>query len=80
MRVGFAGKTGHPYSSVARMLAEAGEFAPEDLTADVLKAWLKAHPERARNLIAKNRSYIFFRDLENLDPKTRGQSVPPASN
>ena len=69
MRVGFAGKTGHPYSSVARMLVEAGEFAPEDLTADVLKAWLKAHPERARNLIAKNRSYIFFRELENLDPK-----------
>ncbi|MBB4304296.1 membrane-bound lytic murein transglycosylase A [Rhodobium orientis] len=68
MRVGFAGKTGHPYSSVARMLVEAGEFAPEDLTADVLKAWLKAHPERARRLIAKNRSFIFFRELTGLDP------------
>ena len=33
MRVGFAGKNGHPYRSIGKILVERGLFALEDVTA-----------------------------------------------
>jgi membrane-bound lytic murein transglycosylase A len=47
MRVGFAGKNGHPYRSIGKILVERGLFALEDVTAQALKDWLADHPEDA---------------------------------
>lgn len=68
-RITFAGKSGHPYTSVGRLLIEEGIFRrPEDLTADVLAAWLRANPAEADRLMRRNRSYIFFEEVAGLDP------------
>jgi peptidoglycan lytic transglycosylase A len=64
VRLGFAGKNGHPYSSIGKLLVERGEGRPETMTMAGVKAWLRADPARARALLHENRSYVFFRELE----------------
>lgn len=64
LRVGYDGKTGHPYTAIGRILIDRGEIAREDMTADRLAAWLKAHPDEAGALMAQNRSFVFFRPLD----------------
>ncbi|WP_269584784.1 murein transglycosylase A [Roseibium sp. Sym1] len=66
MRVGYAGKTGHPYTGIARLLVERGEGTPEDFTMSGTRAWLEAHPEERDALFRKNRSYIFFREVTEV--------------
>lgn len=68
MRVGYAGKTGHPYTSVARVLVDRGEGTPEQLTMAGLRRWFKAHPDRRDALLRQNRSYIFFREVPIAGP------------
>ncbi|SHM88334.1 murein transglycosylase A [Roseibium suaedae] len=68
MRVGYAGKAGYPYTSVAKVLVDRGEGTPEELTMSGLRRWFKAHPDRRDELLRQNRSYIFFRDVPIADP------------
>jgi membrane-bound lytic murein transglycosylase A len=63
VRLGFAGKNGHPYTSIGKLLVERGEGRPETMTMEGVKAWLRADPERGRALMAENRSYVFFHEL-----------------
>ena len=69
MRVGYAGKTGHPYTSIARVLVERGEGTPEQLTMSGLRQWLADHPDKRDDLFRQNRSFIFFREIV---PETAG--------
>lgn len=64
VRVGFDGRNGHPYTAIARVLAEQEGLKPAEMTADRLVAWLRAHPDRAPEIMRANRSYIFFRQVE----------------
>ncbi len=66
MRVGYAGKTGHPYTGIARLLVTRGEGTPEDFTAAGLRSWLEAHPEERDQLFRQNRSFIFFREVDEI--------------
>ncbi|MDB5512484.1 MAG: lytic murein transglycosylase [Enterovirga sp.] len=68
VRVAYAGRNGQPYTSVARLVMERLGVRPADMTADVLTDWLKSNPTEARELLRRNRSYIFFRLAEELDP------------
>lgn len=70
VRVTFAAKSGHPYFSVARLMIECGVAAsPAEATADALRAWLEAlAPQERRAALARNRSYIFFREAPVDDP------------
>ena len=69
LRLSYAAKAGHPYTSIARVLCERTGTAPADMTADKLRAWLEANPDDAGELMRQNRSFIFFRLHEGLDPK-----------
>jgi membrane-bound lytic murein transglycosylase A len=63
IRLGYAAKNGHSYTSIGKLLAERGEKPPQGLTMEGLKWWLRADPERGRKLMQENRSYVFFREL-----------------
>jgi membrane-bound lytic murein transglycosylase A len=63
VRLSFAGKNGHPYTSIARLLVERGELAPNAIDMERVKAWLRADPKRGRALMQENESYVFFRVL-----------------
>ncbi|TYC54173.1 transglycosylase [Rhodobacterales bacterium] len=68
MRVGYAGKSGHPYTGIGRLLVERGEGTPEDFTMAGIRGWLAVHPKRRDALFRENRSYIFFREITDAAP------------
>lgn len=68
MRVGYAGKTGHPYTGIARLLVQRGEGTPEEFTMSGLRRWLIEHPDERDELFKENRSYIFFRKVMDIGP------------
>lgn len=79
VRLGFAGKNGHPYISIGKRLVERGEGRPEQMTMEGVKAWLRADTMRGRALMQENRSYVFFRALdgeEGRDGPLGAEGVP----
>jgi membrane-bound lytic murein transglycosylase A len=64
MRVGFAGKTGHPYTAIGKKLVEQNALPLEQAGMAGLKAWLYTHPERVGEILGLNQSYIFFEEIE----------------
>ena len=78
LRVGFAGRNGHPYRSIGKLLIERGVFG-DDITADALRDWLREDPERGRAVMNENPSYVFFapRDGEAGPIGTLGCPVTP---
>lgn len=67
-RVGYAGKSGHAYSSIGRLLIEAGEIPKSEMSMVTLREWLKMDHSRAAHWMARNRSYIFFSRLQDANP------------
>lgn len=67
-RISYDGKTGHPFTPVGRLLIESGEMRREDVTADAIADWLRADRVRGRRMMNRNRSFIFFRLVEDSDP------------
>ena len=67
LRVNFAGKNGHPYTSIGKLLIERGELEPENASLDGLLDWLRANSGRGRLLMWENRSYPFFRVLSDAE-------------
>ncbi|WGH80284.1 MltA domain-containing protein [Jannaschia ovalis] len=63
MRVGHAGKNGQPYVSIGKLSVERGVFGP-GITADALKDWLRADPDRGHAVMNENPSYVFFEILD----------------
>ncbi len=63
VRLGYAAKNGHSYTSIGKLLAARGQGRPKDLTMEGLKTWLRADPARGRTLMQENKSYVFFREL-----------------
>lgn len=66
-RVAFAAKNGHDYSSAGRAMMRAGVLTPAQATADGIKDYVRANPERGQQFLAANKSYIFFREVMGLD-------------
>jgi membrane-bound lytic murein transglycosylase A len=72
LRLTYAGRNGLPYTSIGRLLVEAGEIEAEAMTLARLKQWVRdagqAPGQAGRSLMQRNRSYIFFTANEALDP------------
>lgn len=67
-RLTYAGRNGHPYTSIGRLLVEQGEISLPEMSLERLMGWLRADPVRGRALMERNRSYIFFALEPMLDP------------
>lgn len=67
-RVTYAGKNGHPYTSVGRAMIDDGHLPAEGLSMQTMVAWLKADAERARPYLWRNESFVFFAPLEGDAP------------
>ncbi|MDQ1924378.1 murein transglycosylase A [Massilia pseudoviolaceinigra] len=68
VRVAYADQNGHPYKAIGRWLIEQGELTSLEATAQGIKAWIAAHPERRQELFNANPSFIFFREERLPDP------------
>ncbi|WP_458094812.1 murein transglycosylase A [Roseomonas sp. WA12] len=66
-RLGYAGKNGHPYVPVGRLLIERGALTRETVSMQTIRAWLAAAPAaEARALMEANPSWVFFRWRDDL--------------
>lgn len=77
LRVGYAGKNGRPYASIGRMLVDWGEMTLAEASADRIKQWVRDHPDRARELLAANESYVFFEQRADDGLGPRGAQGAP---
>ena len=69
MRVAYAGKNGHPYRSIGQELIRRGA-SMADVSAQDIKAWVRANPGPGRALLNSNPSFVFFRRLDDLPPES----------
>lgn len=71
VHIGFAGKNGHPYVAIGKTLRDMGELTGS-ITAPKIRAWLKANPTRADEILHSNPSYIFFKESAEEAPGAFG--------
>ncbi len=70
VRVGYADQNGRPYRSVARVLIDRGELAPERASMQAIREWGRRHPAELPALLDENPSYVFFREVPAPAPGT----------
>ncbi|WP_232429410.1 murein transglycosylase A [Noviherbaspirillum autotrophicum] len=68
VRVAYADQNGYPYKSIGRYLVDKGEMSLEQASAQNIKTWFVAHPERRQELLNANPSYVFFKEEKVIDP------------
>lgn len=69
MRLGYAAKTGLPYTAIGGLLVERGILPREDVSMQAIRAWMRKNPKDARALMWENKSFVFFRQVTAEDPK-----------
>ncbi|RWQ39260.1 MAG: transglycosylase [Mesorhizobium sp.] len=62
-RVTYAAKSGQRFTGPGKILSELGEIPLQAVTMQSIRAWFKAHPDRIDEILWRNRSYIFFREI-----------------
>jgi membrane-bound lytic murein transglycosylase A len=68
LRAGYAAQNGHPYLAIGRELVARGAMTLERVSMQSIAEWLRANPEEAVEVMRKNASYVFFRELGEEGP------------
>lgn len=71
IRVGYGGANGHTYRSIGQELVRRGVYQPHQVSADVIKNWVRRNPLDGQDLLFHNDSYVFFREVSQV-PADRG--------
>jgi membrane-bound lytic murein transglycosylase A len=71
IRVGYAGQNGHPYRSIGQELVRRGSHTLDQVSAQEIRAWVRANGAAGRALLHENPSYVFFRKIADL-PAEKG--------
>lgn len=66
IRVGYGGKNGRNYSSVGQALVSRGVYEPHQVSAQVIRNWVRENPDEGRELLWVNESYVFFREVNEV--------------
>jgi membrane-bound lytic murein transglycosylase A len=81
MQVSYSSSNGLPYTSLGGELVAQGKVPRAMVSLQILKDYLRAHPDEQRQLMATNQRYIFFRAVAagpvgSLGvPLTEGRSI-----
>src|SRR5690606_30262812 len=67
-RVGYDGTNGHVYFAVGRWLIAEGEVPKEKMSPQAIREWIARNPGRRDELLNRNPSYVFFRQLSGDGP------------
>lgn len=66
LRLGYAGRNGHPRNPISAALVRQGIYEPHQVSSAVIRNWVRRHPEEGRALLHEDPSYVFFRVLDRL--------------
>lgn len=68
MRIGYAGQNGQPYVAIGLTLVEQGHLRKEEVSMQSIRQWLKNNPNKAKDVMCSNPSYVFFKELKGDGP------------
>lgn len=71
IRVGYGGANGHAYRSIGKELVRQGIYQPHQVSAEVIKNWVRRNPLQGEQLLYHNNSYVFFREVSEV-PADKG--------
>lgn len=71
LHLGFAAKSGLPYTSIGPLLVARGILRRENLSMQAIRRWMTENPEHALQLMWENDSFVFF-DVVPADLASRG--------
>lgn len=66
LRVGYGGANGHPYRSIGVELVRRGIYGVHQVSAQVIRNWVRRNPDAGKELLLHNPSYVFFRELSHV--------------
>lgn len=66
LRVGYGGANGHPYRSIGVEMVRRGIYNPHQVSAQVIKNWVRRNPVDGEELLYHNPSYVFFREIRHI--------------
>jgi membrane-bound lytic murein transglycosylase A len=65
VRLAYAAKTSLPYTAIGAILIKNGELEKKKVSMQSIRQWMDDHPDKAQALMWENKSFVFFRKLEN---------------
>lgn len=65
LRVGYGGSNGHSYRSIGVELVRRGVYDAHQVSAQVIRNWVRRNPEAGAELLLHNPSYVFFREVRH---------------
>ncbi|WP_323781636.1 murein transglycosylase A [Thalassovita sp.] len=69
IRVGYGGSNGHNYRSVGVEMIRRGIYQQHQVSAQVIKSWVRRNLEDGLELLRHNPSYVFFRKVNRVSPE-----------
>ena len=66
VRVGYGGANGHDYRSIGQELVRRGVYSAHQVSAQVIRNWVKRNPVDGADLLRHNPSYVFFREVTQV--------------
>lgn len=73
----YAGKNGHPYVSLGRLLIDEGYVPQEEMSMGRIRQFVAENPVVGREMMYRNPSYVFFRLAEEGPFGSIGQVLTP---
>ena len=66
IRVGYGGTNGREYSSIGKELVRRGIYEPNQISAEIIRNWVRNNGEQGRQLLWTNESFVFFREVNEV--------------
>lgn len=64
MRIGYAGKTDRPYTSIGKEMIKDGKIAKSELSLQKIKDYFRQNPGMIKRYLYRNESYVFFTERQ----------------
>ena len=77
LRVNYDESNGHPYIAIGRLLVQKGILTLENVSMQSIQAYLREHPEKVKEYLTANPSYVFFREVADGPIGSLGVPVTP---
>ena len=75
VKLTYANKNNRAYTSVGRVLIDAGEVPREQMSMQAIKRWVQQNPDRMDWLLRQNASYVFY----EIDRRDEAHVGPPGA-
>ena len=68
IHLGYAGNNGYTFTGIGQILIDKGIDTGTARSMPAIRDWLQSHPVEARELMRKNKRYIYFREIQGETP------------